>query len=163
MSAAQNGTFTNDKPNNIDDASDNRIVRVQPGGTFYARVTYGDPDGIKDVEVNLVNSKPAGVAGTLDPTQQFFTLGDPTGTCDLSSNPVDVTCVYPITVDEDAKNITELANSGDEFAYVFRTKVTDTLNNQSDERIRGYVIVEGGSGGNPGNPPANTSPKVSIE
>ena len=100
--------------------------------------------------------------GTLDPTQQFFTLGDPTGTCDLSSNPVDVTCVYPITVDEDAKNITELANSGDEFAYVFRTKVTDTLNNTSDEPNRGYVIVGQGNGGNPGNPPANSAPKVTI-
>ena len=162
VSATQNGTFTNDKPNNIKDASDNRIVRVQPGGTFYARVTYSDPDGIEDIEVNLVNGKPAGVAGTLDPTQQFFTLGDATGTCDLSSNPKDVTCVYPITVDEDAKNITALANSGDEFAYVFRTKVTDTLNNTSDEPNRGYVIVGQGNGGNPGNPPANSAPNVTI-
>ena len=54
-----------------------------------------------------------------------------------------VICIYPITVAEDAVNIGELDGAGSEFAYVFRTKVTDAAGNQSDEAIRGYVVVTG--------------------
>ncbi len=155
VSDSQTGPFQNDKPNDITSPNDERIVAVAPGGTFYARVAYSDPSGVTDIAINLVSSNPPDIAGELDPTQQFFTLGEPVGGCTLSSTQVEVTCVYPITVSDDAVNITELPNSGGEFAYVFRTLVTDGAGNQSEEFIRGYVIVDGDGGGNPPNPPTN--------
>ena len=140
VGSAPSGPFLNDKPDGISDANDARVVRVAPGGTFYAQVDYSDPSGVAAVELNLVNSSPADVAGTLDPAQQFFTLGEPLSGCDLSSSPSNVTCVYPVRVDESAVNIDELTSS--EFAYVFRTKVTDGAGNQSDEAKRGYVVID---------------------
>ena len=97
----------------------------------------------------------------LDPEQGFFTLGTPTGTCNLPNNPISVTCVYPITVANDAANIDELDNAGGEFAYVFRTKVTDSAGNVSDEAIRGYVVV---TGDDTPNPPGqnNRAPKADF-
>ena len=84
------------------------------------------------------------------------------GACPLSSTQTSVTCVYPISVADDAVNITELDNSGDEFAYVFRTLVTDGAGNQSQELIRGYVIVDGEEQTPPTNPnpPANGTPSA---
>ena len=140
VSKTSGGPFVNDRPGGISGADDARVVRVPPGGTFYAQVDYSDPSGITAVELNLVNSKPDGVAGTLNPSQQFFTKGEPLSGCDLSSRPVSVTCVYPIFVDEAALNIDELTSG--EFAYVFRTKVTDGAGNQSDEAKRGYVVID---------------------
>ena len=99
--------------------------------------------------------------GPLDPEQGFFTLGTPTGACDLSNNPISVTCVYPITVASDAVNIDELDNSGGEFAYVFRTKVTDSAGNVSDEAIRGYIIVTDDDAPNPPGP-NNRAPKADF-
>ena len=141
--------FRNDSGSSIEDTNDNRIVKVEPGETFYAQVAYEDPGGIAGIEVNLVNSSPSGAAGTLDPAQEFFTLGEPTGTCDLASNPTNLTCVYPVTVADDAVNIDELDGAEGEFAYVFRTKVTDVAGNQSDEAIRGYVVVTDDATPNP--------------
>ena len=149
VSSDANPPFRNDSGGNIGNEKDNRVVKVEPGGTFYAQVAYEDPSGIRDVEVNLVNRSPEGVSGTLDPSQQFFTLGEVAGTCDLSSDPVSVTCIYPITVAEDAVNIDELDGAEGEFAYVFRTKVTDAAGNQSDEAIRGYVTVTDDTTPNP--------------
>ena len=161
VSKDANPPFQNDSGGNIESRRDNRIVKVKPGGTFYVQVAYEDPSGVTDVEVNLVNSKPAGVSGPLDPEQGFFTLGSATGMCDLSNNPVSVTCIYPITVAGDALNIDELDNAGGEFAYVFRTKVTDAAGNVSDEAIRGYVVVTGDDAPNPPGP-NNRAPKADF-
>ena len=149
------GPFLNDADGAIAEASDERVISVEPGGKFYVQVNYEDPDGISSVAVNLVNASPEGLAGTLDPTQSFFTLGQPTGisepssACDLSDIPTSVTCIYEVRVAEDAVNIDALENSGDEFAYVFRTKVTDAAGNISDEAERGYVTVTDDEGETP--------------
>ena len=161
VSDSQNGPFEDDQPGGIDGPNDSRIVTVAPGGTFYAQVAYSDPSGISNIDINLVNSAPPGLKGELDPTQGPFTLGNAVGGCDLSSNPISVTCVYPINVAANAQSITELADSGSEFAYVFRTQVTDTAGNISDEAKRGYVIIEEDSN-NGGNGDQNSAPTVSI-
>ncbi len=145
------GPFLNDADSSITDASDERVVSVEAGGKVYVQIDYEDPSGISAIEVNLVNSNPEGLAGALDPSQRFFTLGQPTdisepSTCDLSDSPTSVRCIYEIRVAEDAVNITELENSADEFAYVFRTKVTDAAGNTSDEAERGYVTIAGEEG-----------------
>ena len=160
VSRVATGPFTNDRPGGISSAQDERVVRVAPGGTFYAQVDYSDPSGVRAVELNLVNSSPAEVAGTLEPNQQFFTKGEPLGSCDLSGSATRVTCIYPIRVDEAARNISELDLSGSEFAYVFRTKVTDSAGNQSDEAKRGYVVIdENASSPEPTDPnPTNPNP-----
>ena len=155
VSSAFGGPYLSDAGEAITSPDDERVLSVQPGGEFYVQVDYEDPSGITAIEVNVVNSNPEGVAGALDPTQGFFTLGQPTGVsepsgCDLSSNPTSVTCVYEIQVADDAVNIAELEGSAGEFAYVFRTKVTDAAGNTSDEAERGYVTVAGEGDGNGG-------------
>ena len=149
VSGSYDGPFLNNAESPISDAADARIVTVDPGGKFYVQVAYADPEGISGVEVNLVNASPEGLAGTLDPTQSFFTLGQPTGIsepstgCDLSGSPTTVSCIYEVRVAEDAVNITELENAATEFAYIFRTKVTDKLGNSSNAAVSGYVVVIG--------------------
>ncbi len=64
--------------------------------------------------------------------------------CVLDGTQTSVTCVYPISVAAGTPNISSL--TPDEFAYVFRTNVTDAAGNRSDTPPRGYVVV-GGSGG----------------
>ena len=97
-----------------------------------------------------------------DPTQSFFTLGQPTGIsepsggCDLSGSPAAVSCIYEVRVAEDAVNIDKLENAAAEFAYIFRTRVTDQAGNTSNAAVSGYVQVTGegetptppGDGGN---------------
>ncbi len=150
VSLNANGPFQNDDPF-INDADDNRIIDVGQGGTFYAQVDYEDPSGITAIEVRLVNSNPAGIAGPLNPSQEGFEIvSGPTGAnCDLSSSPVDVTCVYEISVGNDVQPITERTSA--EFAYIFRARVTDGAGKQSDDKgagSRGYVNVEAdGNGG----------------
>ena len=140
------GPYTNDRPGGITSPTDERIVRVPPGGTFYAQVAYEDPDGITSISVNLVNSSPPGLEGSLSPDQGGFEIVDvSTDTCDLSGTATAVTCVYTIQVAAETQNIDQLPEAGEEFAYVFRTRVTDGAGNVSDEAIRGYVTV--GAGG----------------
>ena len=151
VSEAFGGPYLSDADGAITDASDARVVSVAPGGSFFVQVDYEDPSGITNIDVNLVNSSPEGLAGTLDPTQSFFTLGQPTGIsepsgCDLSGSPTSVTCIYEVQVAEDAVNISELDGSGDEFAYVFRTQVTGAEGNTSDKAERGYVVITGDEG-----------------
>ncbi len=168
VSDTQGGPFQNDESSNITSPDDERIVTVAPGGTFYAQVDYEDPSGIMGINISLVNSNPPGISGELNPSDPelgYFTKGDPTATCDLSSSAMNVTCVYPITVSEDAVNITALDNPANEFAYVFRTLVTDGAGNTSEELIRGYVIVDGEgdtppTNPNPPTPPANQAPNA---
>lgn len=147
VSETADGTFTSDSGEMggiITDNSDPRILTVSGGDTFYAQVAYADSDGISDITLRLVNSAPGGIKGDLSSTPQGgFTVGEPTGDCDLSSTPTTVTCVYPITVAPGTLDIEELDGSGDEFAYVFRVIVEDTtgagLGEISD---RGYVNIE---------------------
>ena len=145
------GPYLNDTGEAISSPDDERVVEVEPGDKFYVQVDYEDPSGITDIAVSLVNGSPEDLAGTLDPTQRFFTLGQPTDIsepsgCDLSEGPTSVVCIYEVRVADDAVNITELENSADEFAYVFRTKVTDAAGNTSDEAERGYVTIAGEDG-----------------
>jgi hypothetical protein len=139
-----NGPFTNDRAENITGPNDERVVQVEPGDSFFAQVSYSDPSGIAAIEVNLVNSNPPGIAGTLVQGQSIsgFTLVGPVNTgCDLQNRPTSITCVYQIDVGDDVVNIDRLAGSAGEFAYVFRTRVTDAAGNTSNEPIRGYVVV----------------------
>ncbi|ADI15787.1 hypothetical protein [Truepera radiovictrix] len=146
VSTSPEGPFTNDLGDNISDPSDERIIRVPAGGSFYAQVEYTGSQPITGIVINLVNSSPEGLRGTLSTTEPVggFTLaGEPTGdNCDLSGASTSVTCVYQINVASDVVNIDQLPGSGNEFAYVFRTQVTDAGGNTSNEPIRGYVIIE---------------------
>lgn len=144
--------FQNDADGVITDPGDPRIVRVEPGGTFYAEVAYSDPGGVAGVQIRLANRNPEGFAATLTPGQAVngFTLVDELNGCDLSGSQTSVTCVYQIDVG-DIPNINELPGSGNEFAYVLRVNVSDVAGNVSNTPPRGYVIVADGSGG--GTPP----------
>ncbi len=152
VSGDYGGPYLSDAEGSISDASDERVVSARSGGKFYVQADYEDPDGITGIEVNLVNESPENLAGTLDPTQSFFTLGqptdisEPTSDCDLSNSPTSVTCVFEVRVAEDAVNITELEGAEGEFAYAFSAEVTDAASNTS-ESARGYVSVAGDDGG----------------
>ena len=151
VSANADGPFLSDgsEEGSITSPDDPRIIDVAPGGTFYAQVAYSDPGGIADIVIVLRNTSPEGLFGTLNPNQQFFTLGDPVGDCDLSGSQTSVTCTYPITVADDAVNIDELDGADSrEFAYIFRAEVIDSSGNASDFSSRGYVMVEASNGSN---------------
>jgi hypothetical protein len=153
--SATQSDFKNDVDSNITDPSDPRIVRVEAGSTLYAEVAYSDPGGIAEIQIRLANSSPEGLAATLVEGQEIggFTLVSEISGCDLSGAQTSVTCVYHIDVG-DIPNITELPGVSGEFAYVFRANVSDAADNESNTPPRGYVIVEGGSGG--GTPPPET-------
>lgn len=161
-----NGPFTNDRAENITGPNDERVLQLEPGDSFFAQVSYSDPSGITDIEVRLVNRNPPGIAGTLTEGQSVsgFTLVGPVNSgCDLSSTPVSVTCVYQIDVGDDVVNIDQLLGAADEFAYVFRTYVTDAVNNTSQEPIRGYVVVGGASTPEPPEEPEPPAPEPPEE
>lgn len=141
VSTSATGTFSSDQTGegNITNDADGRIISVAAGSTFYAQVDYSDPDGIASIVINLVNSSPEGLRKPLP--SGGFTAGEPTS-CDLGSNPTEVTCVYPITVDAGTVDISELEGAGSEFAYVFRANVTDTLGNSVLGNARGYVNIQ---------------------
>lgn len=145
VSLSPGGPFVNDAAESITDLRDARVVRVPPGGEFYAEVSYRDPDGVAGIDLNLVNSRPEGVAGTLSPERPpFAVVGAPTGTCELGRLPTAVRCLYRIRVADDARPIRTLPGSGDEFAYVFRVRVADGKGNTVNRPVRGYVTVTGG-------------------
>ncbi len=147
LSLNAGGPFISDEAGAIVSSSDERAVQVAPGGEFFAEVSYRDPDGIAEVTLGLVNSSPGDLAGTLSPDRPpFSVVGAPTGTCDLGRLPTVVRCLYRTTVAEDAQNISDLPGAGDEFAYVFRVRVTDGLGNVANRPVRGYVVVTGGNG-----------------
>lgn len=142
VSLSPDGPFISDEAGSITDLQDERVVRVPPGGEFFAEVTYRDPDGIAGVTLSLVNSAPTEVSGTLSPDQPPFSVVDaPTGTCDLGVLPTAVRCLYRVRVAEDARNISELPGAEDEFAYVFRVQVSDGAGDYANEAVRGYVAV----------------------
>lgn len=143
VSTSASGPFNNDAGENITDDSDERIVTVSGGDTFYAEVAYADTDGIANVTLLLVNDEPVDLEGPLGTTPQGgFTVGEPTGDCDLSGSSESVTCVYPVTVAPGTQDIEELPGAGDEFAYVLRVSVTDTTGATSGISNRGYVNIE---------------------
>lgn len=147
VSLSQSGPFQSDVDGIITSADDERIIQVEPNSTFYAQVAYTDPGGIAGVSVRLVNTEPAGLAADLVVGQEvggFTLVGEPSG-CLLDGTRTTVNCLYEIRVG-DIPNIDQLEGSGNEFAYVFRTIVTDVAGNgASSISNRGYVIVEGGS------------------
>ncbi len=137
------GTFTNDAASNIASPDDERVVKLRAGDTFYAKVSYSDDSGIAGIAVRLNNRNPPGLAGDLVRGQSVggFVLVGPTTNCNLATLPTSVDCTFEIRVDEDVENIDQLEGSANEFAYVFRTYVTDGANNRSDALPRGYVTV----------------------
>ena len=136
------GPFINDAAGGIVSLEDERVIRVAPEGEFFAEVSYRDPDGIAEVTLNLVNSNPENLAGTLSPDRPpFSVVGAPTGDCDLGRLPTVVRCLYRIAVAEGTQNIDALPGSAGEFAYVFRVRVTDGLGNVANRPVRGYVEV----------------------
>lgn len=155
--------FQNDADGDITGPTDPRIVRVEPDGTFYAEVDYSDPGGIVGVEIFLANSSPAGFRADLVEGQEVngFTLVGEVSGCDLSGAQTSVTCVYQIGVG-DIPNITGLPGVSGEFAYVLRVRVSDVAGHESDTPPRGYVIVEGDSGGGTP-PPAEPEPPAPPE
>lgn len=143
VSTSASGPFENDSGEPIAENGDERVISVPAGGTFFAEVAYADSDGIADITLLLVNSTPADIGGPLSDTPQGgFTVGEPTGECDLASTPTTVTCVYPITVAAGTVDIEDLPESGDEFAYVFRVSVEDGAGNPSGRSTRGYVNID---------------------
>ncbi len=149
VGTSASGTFTSDSDDTggrITTNDDERVIAVSGGGTFYAQVQYSDPDGISKVDVLLVNSAPGGIRGALSTTEPragFTLAGEPTGECaDLSSNPTEVTCVYAISVAPGTLDIEQLPDAGNEFAYVFRTEVTDASDKLNGTSNRGYVNIE---------------------
>ena len=145
VSLSPSGPFMSDAAGEIENLRDARVIRVPPGGEFYAEVSYRDPDGIAGIDLNLVNSSPDGLAGTLDPDQAPFSVeGAPRGTCELGQLPTAVRCLYRIRVAEDARPIRTLPGSGDEFAYVFRVRVADGQGNIVNRPVRGYITVTEG-------------------
>lgn len=136
------GPFLNDEESDIGSPDDERVVRVAPGGEFFAEVAYTDPDGITQVSLLLTNGSPEGLAGSLLPGRPpFETVGAPTGDCRLGELPTAVRCVFRVRVAEDARNISELPGAGDEFAYVFRSRADDGQGNSVNREVRGYVVV----------------------
>ena len=131
VSASQTGEFQNDASGNITSGADPRVVNVSAGGTFYAQVAYSDPGGIASVSIYIANSSPAGLSAPLVQDQAVggFTLGAEVTGCVLDGTQTAVSCVYPITVAPGTPNITGLPGAGGEFAYVFRTNVTDAAGN----------------------------------
>ena len=143
VSTTEDGPFLSDVDGNITSNDDERIITVAPGDTFYAQVNYAASEGatIESVDIALVNRAPADLADTLGDTPVGgFTLGEPTSDCTLGS--ATYTCVYPITVGSDVEDIEDLDGAGGEFAYVFRTLVTDSAGLDNGISNRGYVNIE---------------------
>lgn len=161
--------FQSDQTGEISLPSDERIVRVAPGGSFYALVSYSDPGGVAGVNIFIANSSPPGLRADLVQGQEVggFTLVGEVGGCVLDGTQTTVNCIYQIAVG-DIPNITALPGVEGEIAYVFRTRVTDVAGNVSDTPPRGYVIVgesagggDGGGGGG-GSTPTNRDPVASF-
>ena len=160
VSKTQGGTFQNDAGNNITSAGDPRVVNVSAGSTFYAQVTYSGPAPVNGVTIYLANRSPANLMADLVPGTNVngFTLQEAVGGCPVDGTQTSVTCVYPIKVASGTPNITGLAGVSGEFAYVFRSRVTDTAGATNMDAIRGYVTVGGGGTPPTSPPPADPNP-----
>lgn len=136
VAASPAGPFYNDRPGGISDISDERVVRVLPGGSFFFRVNYSDPSGISGVDISLRNSSEQGELPT-----DSFTIDETasTSTCDdqLDTMPTELNCTIKVDVAPGAQNIGE----GGEFAYVFRARVADAAGNSDVDNDRGYVSI----------------------
>ena len=163
VSDSPTGPFDNDVGNSITSPDDDRVVKLEPGDTFYAQVQYEDPSGIADIIVRLYNRSPAGLSGDLVRGVDVggFTLVGPVSDCNPAARPTSVNCIFEITVGDDVLNIDQLPGVVNEFAYVFRTLVTDGVGNLSDTPPRGYVTV-GDTGGGTTPPPTPTPTPTPI-
>ena len=135
--ASPAGPFYNDRPDGIADISDERVVSVLPGSSFFLRLSYSDSSGVSNVDISLRNSE---FQGNL-PTGPF-TIDEAasTSTCDdqLATMPTELDCTIKVDVAPDAQNISE----GGEFAYVFRAQVSDAAGNTDTDNDRGYVALQ---------------------
>lgn len=138
VSTSATGPFSNDLDGPISSDTDPRIISVAAGTTFYAEVEFTDPDGIEEVAIVLVNSSPPGLYDVL-PQGGFALTGQNTGQC--TTGGTTISCVYAISVAPGTPDIASLPGAGDEFAYVFRPRVTDTAGNLFLAPIRGYVNI----------------------
>lgn len=155
VSNTQGGPFTSDADSSITSATDDRVVNVpSSGGTFYASVSYSGPAPVTGVTIYIANRSPAGLMADLvtDTNVKGFTLGEAVGECSTGGTQTSVTCIYPITAAPGTPNITGLEGASGEFAYVFRTRISDTSGGDPyNQPPRGYVTV--GSGGTTPPPP----------
>ncbi len=135
--ASPAGPFYNDRPDGISDISDERVVSVLPGSSFFLRVSYSDSSGISGLNISLRNSESQGNLPTGP-----FTIDEAasTSTCDdqLATTPTELNCTIKVDVASDAQNISE----GGEFAYVFRAQVSDAAGNTETDNDRGYVALQ---------------------
>ncbi len=166
VSKDQGGPFTGDGNGGIS-AGDPRIVNVAAGDTFYASVSYSGPAPVTGVTIYIANSSPPGLMADLavNTNVKGFTLGEAVGGCTVDGTQPSVTCIYPITVASGIPNITGLPGVSGEFAYVFRTRITDTAGGVPyDEPPRGYVTVGGSAGTPPTTPPTpgNRDPEAAF-
>ena len=136
VAASPAGPFYNDRPGGISKASDERVVSVAAGDSFYLRLNYSDPSGITGLNISLRNSDSS---GTLPAGPFTVDEADATSTCDdqLAADPTELNCTIKVDVAADAQNISE---SG-EFAYVFRAQVSDAAGNNDTDNDRGYVAI----------------------
>lgn len=165
VSESAEGPFLNDRTSNITSSSDERVLKLEAGDTFYVQVQYSDPSGVAAIAVRLANANPPGLAGTLAQGQEVggFSLVGPVASCDLSASPTNITCVYEVSVGDDVVNIDQLPDAASEFAYVFRTNVTDGAGNVSNTPPRGYVTVGAVSTPEPPTtPPEDGGPTASF-
>lgn len=108
-------------------------VTVQAGGTFYLRLNFTDPDGIRAAQVELRNSEDPGVL-----PRGPFTVASSDCEAALADAPTELACTVAVAVAPDAQNI---AQPG-EVAYAFRPLVTDTQGNGDLAFSWGYLVVE---------------------
>lgn len=140
VSTSATGPFLNDSEGSILSDTDERIVSVAAGGTFYAQVQYEDPAGIADIAIQLVNDDPPDLFDGPLPLGGFEVAGEPTGDCNIGTA-TSVTCVYEITVAPGTQDISALPGANDEFAYVFRPLVTNGAGAPTLLPVRGYVNI----------------------
>ena len=141
VSSSEEGPFLNDGPDGISEQTDERVLQIDPGDTFYLQVAVSDANGINDITVQLRNvdteDTPDGennVTPLVEGTEtEGFTLGAPTG-CTIPTTEATATCVYPIvtSADADESNLTT-----GEFSYVFRVQIDGQ--NIGGSGNRGYV------------------------
>lgn len=107
-------------------------VTIAPGGTFYLRLEFTDPDGISAAQVELRNSDDR---GTLP--RGPFTISSSDCESAVAAVPTELTCTVTVAVAPDAQNIVQTGES----AYAFRPRVTDGAGNGDLAFSWAYLVV----------------------
>ncbi len=141
------GDFLNDSEGSIESESDSNVVQVTPPGDIYAQVVASDAGGVTSIGIEIVNLDNPDTNGNRievltsgNPSAGGFTLvglaeGSDAACSDLSTAPTTVTCVYQITVTENADESNLNQDRQTEFAYVLKANINGTQLNVP----RGYV------------------------